>query len=45
VTRALGLEGDIDYACQADISSALPMVVDAGDGWVRLEDQRRGSRR
>ena len=44
VTRALGLEGDIDYTCQADISSALPMVVDAGDGWVRLEDQRPGSR-
>ena len=39
-TMALGLDGDIDYACQADSSSALPVVVDAGDGWVRLEDQR-----
>jgi 2-phosphosulfolactate phosphatase len=37
-TRALGLGQDVDFACQADISKALPVVVASGDGWVRLED-------
>lgn len=40
LTRALGLGRDIDFACCADTSGALPIVVESGEGWVRLEDWR-----
>lgn len=36
-TRALGLEADIDFACRADVTSAVPRVVAFGSGWARLE--------
>lgn len=40
LTRALGLGRDIDFACCPGTSSALPMVVASGEGWVRLEERR-----
>jgi hypothetical protein len=35
---ALGLSADIQFAAQEDTSGAIPMVVDFGQGWARLED-------
>lgn len=42
-TRALGLGKDIDYSSRVSISTALPVVVESGPGWVRLEDWRGGT--
>lgn len=40
LTRALGLGKDIDFSCCADTSGALPVVMESGEGWVRLRDWR-----
>jgi 2-phosphosulfolactate phosphatase len=37
----LGLGADVQFATQEDTSSAVPVVVESGAGWARLEDATR----
>lgn len=41
IVRALGFDADIEFACQADRSRAVPMVTAHGDGWALLKDGAR----
>ena len=36
-TIALGFAADVQYAMQPDTSTAVPRVVEFGDGWARLQ--------
>lgn len=38
IIRKLGFDADIGFACQADTSSAIPVVTAHGDGWALLRD-------
>ena len=37
-TMELGLAGDIALAMQRNTSTAVPMIVERGDGWAALID-------
>lgn len=39
--KELGLEQDVRFCARLNTSRAVPMVVECGDGWARLEDQNR----
>ena len=38
ITRKLGFEADIDYACRVDAAPSVPFVTAYGDGWAILEN-------
>ena len=41
ITRELGFEADIEFACQLDAAPSVPFVTAFGDGWALLEDHSR----
>jgi len=41
----LGLSADVQFATQEDTSFAVPVIVESGDGWARLEDASRTAAR
>jgi len=38
ITRKLGFEADIEYACRVDAAPSVPFVTACGDGWAILEN-------
>lgn len=41
ITRSLGFDADIEFACQPDRSRAVPVVTSHGEGWALLKDGAR----
>ena len=39
ITRELGFEADIEFACQLDAAPSVPFVAEFGQGWALLEDR------
>jgi 2-phosphosulfolactate phosphatase len=39
ITRRLGFEADIEYACRVDAAPSAPFVTAFGDGWAVLENR------
>ncbi len=41
----LGFGPDVQFATEEDTSAAVPVIVEWGEGWARLEDAARGERK